>query len=170
MSEEQSKRLAVGKITGAHGIRGWVKVYSYTDPVENILDYSPWQIFTQGQWREVKVLEGRVQGKGVVARLEGVNDRNAAELLQQVPIEVARDAFPDADEDEFYWDDLEGLSVVNREGVVLGTVSHLFETDAHPILVVVDGETERMIPYVDHYIDDVDLDAKKVIVDWQLDW
>jgi 16S rRNA processing protein RimM len=106
----------------------------------------------------------------VVARLEGVNDRNAAELLLQVPIEVARDALPDADEGEFYWDELEGLSVVNREGVALGTVSHLFETDAHPILVAVDGETERMIPFVETYIDEVDLDAKKVIVDWQLDW
>jgi len=170
MSEVQSKQLAVGKIMGAHGIRGWVKVYSYTDPVENILDYSPWQIFTHGEWREVKVLEGRVQGKGVVARLEGINDRNAAELMQQVPIEVARDALPDADDGEFYWDELEGLAVVNREGVALGTVSHLFETDAHPILVAVDGETERMIPFVEAYIDEVDVEHGKVVVDWQLDW
>ena len=170
MSESESKRLAVGKITGAHGIRGWVKVFSYTDPVENILNYSPWQIFSQGQWREVKVLDGRVQGKGVVAQIEGITDRNAAELMREVPIEVARDALPEADDGEFYWDELAGLAVLNREGVSLGIVSHLFETDAHPILVTVDGDTERMIPFVETFIDEVDLENRRVMVDWQLDW
>lgn len=162
--------LQVGKIAGAFGIRGWVKVYSETDPVENILNYSPWQVRLNGQVREMKVLDGRVQGKGVVAQLEGVSDRNQAELLNHAEISILRDQLPEAGDDGVYWDDLEGLAVENTAGVALGRISHLFETAAHDVLVVADGETERMIPFVDEYVKDVDLEAGKVIVDWQADW
>lgn len=168
MSAEQ--RLAVGKISGAFGVRGWVKVYSFTDPVENILRYSPWQVFTHGEWREMKVKTGRVHGKGIVAQLEGVDDRNAAELLNGAAIEVRRDQIPDAAEDEFYWQDLEGMTVENEQGECFGTVSHLFETPANQVMVVSDGETERMMPFVEAYIIDVDMEAGKIIVDWQADW
>ena len=168
MSAEQ--RLAVGKISGAFGVRGWVKIYSFTDPVESILRYASWQVVTHGEWREMKVKTGRVHGKGIVAQLEGIDDRNAAELLNGAAIEVRRDQIPDAAEDEFYWQDLEGMTVENEQGECFGTVSHLFETPANQVMVVTDGETERMLPFVEAYIIDVDMDAGKIIVDWQADW
>lgn len=168
MSKEY--RLAVGKISGAFGIRGWVKVFSFTEPVENILRYSPWMVFTHGQWREMKVITGRVHGKGVVAQLTGIDDRNAAELLNGAAIEVAREQMPEPEEGAFYWEDLEGMSVVNEQGQLLGQVSHLFETAAHQIMVVADGDVERMIPFVDQYIVDVQPDEATVVVDWQADW
>lgn len=161
----------VGKITGVFGVRGWVKVWSYTDPIENLLDYSPWQIRVGGTWKQVKVLDGRVQGRGLVAQLEGISDRNEAELLQQAPIVINRSQMVNADEDEFFLSDLEGLTVVNESGVVLGLVDHFFETKAHDVMVVKHGAEERLLPWVpEAVVKDVDMEARKITVVWELDW
>lgn len=162
------RRVVLGRITGLYGVKGWVRVYSETEPREGILSYSPWLI---GQdLSERRLLDGRRQGRGVVAHLEGCDDRDqAAELLGQ-EIAVWRHQLPPPRPDEFYWIDLEGLTVINRAGVELGLVSHLFATGANDVLVV-RGERERLIPFVwEQVILEVDFAQRLIRVDWEPDF
>ncbi len=162
------QRVVLGHIAGVYGVRGWVKIFSETAPREGILRYSPWLIGDSDQPR--KVLEGRVHGKGVVARLEGCDDRDQAAALVDQEIAVGRDRLPPARPDEFYWIDLEGLSVVTLEGAQLGQVSHLFSTGANDVLVVV-GERERLLPFAwDSVIRSVDFEQRLIQVDWDPDF
>lgn len=163
--------LVVGRINGLHGVRGWVKVYSHTQPRENILTYTTWYLQRDGQWRPVQLEDGRTQGKGVVAKLQGVDDRDAAALLMETPVAIHREQLPQAAPGEYYWTDLEGLAVVNREGVHLGVVSYLMETGANDVLVVKEGGNERLIPFVQgQFVLDVDLAAGVITVDWDPDF
>ena len=104
--------IPVGKISGAFGVKGWVKVYSFTDPRENILSYSPLYLSRKGEWVEVKVVEGRLQGKGVVMSLSGVTDRDQVLPLVGVELAIAKTQIKPAGKDEYYWSDLIGMSVV----------------------------------------------------------
>jgi 16S rRNA processing protein RimM len=163
-AEPERKRVVLGHVVGVFGVRGWVKVYSETEPREGILRYSPWMIGESDAPR--RVLEGRAHGKGVVARVEGCEDRDQAVLLVEQEIAVTRDRLPPPRPDEFYWTDLEGLRVVTLEGVALGTVSHLFATGANDVLVVM-GERERLIPFSwDEAIRSVDFDRGLIQADW----
>jgi 16S rRNA processing protein RimM len=146
-------------------VRGWVKVFSDTRPRENILNYSPWLVMRQGEWKEMALVEGRTHGPGVIARLEGYSDRDQAQTLVGAEIAVRRQQLPPTRAGEHYWADLEGLRVVNLQGIELGTVSHLFETGANDVLVVM-GERERLLPYTRHVIREVDLKARVLRVDW----
>jgi 16S rRNA processing protein RimM len=163
-AEPKRKRIVLGRIAGVFGVRGWVKVYSETEPRDGILSYSPWMIGVSEAPRQV--LEGRVHGKGVVARIEGCDDRDQAALLVEQEIAVTRDRLPPPRPDEFYWIDLEGLRVVTLKGETLGTVSHLFATGANDVLVVL-GERERLIPFSwDEAIRSVDFEQRLIQVDW----
>ncbi|MFW2440960.1 MAG: ribosome maturation factor RimM, partial [Arenicellales bacterium] len=122
--------VTLGKIVGVFGVRGWVKVFSETRPREKILNYSPWTLEHKGSNVEIKVLEGRLQGKGLVASLEGVNDSDAARELIGAEISIPQQALPAAGIDEFYWSQLTGLRVENIQGDDLGRVTGLFETGA----------------------------------------
>ncbi len=166
------KPLIVGKLNGASGIKGWVKVYSYTDPKENILNYSPWYLKLDGQWQQVSILNGREQGKTVVAQLEGCNDRNTAESYRGVEIAIEESQLPQLEEGEYYWRDLIGLTVVNMAGKELGTVKKMMETGANDVLVVKTASKEELlIPYVPEYsVMKVDLESKQITVDWELDY
>ncbi len=158
--------VIVGRVAGLYGIRGWVKVFSYTDPLQNIIGYSPWTIEAGGERREYPVAEGRVHGKGVVARLDGFEDRDAAARLLGADIEIRRDRLPELPAGQWYHADLEGLSVVTEGGVALGRVRHLFETGANPVMVV-DGERERLVPFVhEKVVLGVDLESGVIRVDW----
>ncbi|RMD80470.1 MAG: 16S rRNA processing protein RimM [Gammaproteobacteria bacterium] len=156
---------------GVYGVRGWVRVASHMDPREALLGCAPWLLRRRGdppgRWRHrVRPLEGRAHGKGLVARLEGWEDRDQARELVGLEVWVPRDRLPPTGPREHYWADLEGLEVLNREGVRLGRVARLLETGAHDVLVV-RGERERLIPYVwDRYVLEVDLDAGRLMVDW----
>lgn len=168
--------LRVGHISAAFGIKGWVKIHSDTSPRENILGYRPWFLQRNGCWEPVDVEEGSAHGKGVVARLRGVEDRNAAELLAGLEIGVPESCLPKLGRNEFYWRDLIGLSVVNTEGVLFGVVDHLVETGANDVMVVkpcpgsVD-EARRLVPWVQGpVVKRVERDAKRIIVDWAQDW
>lgn len=166
MTDEASGLVEVGRFTGVYGVRGWVKVYSYTEPKENILEYNPWYVHTGGQWRSMEVAEGRVHGKGIVARLVGYEDRDAASLLTGAEIAIARDQLPPADPGEYYWVDLEGLKVINLDGIELGVVDHLFETGSNDVMVV-KGDRERLIPFIrDQVVIQVDLEHRTMRVDW----
>ncbi len=162
--------VLLGRIAGVFGVRGWVKVFSHTDPIENILDYSPWLLGIDGGWREYPLAEGKRHGKGLIARLTGCDDRDQALLLNGCEIAVPRSRLPDLREGDYYWSDLEGLGVESLDGRKLGTVSHLFDTGANDVLVV-KGDKERLIPFVwDHVIKRVDLEAGVIQVDWDPDF
>lgn len=167
------RRVLLGRIVGVHGVRGEVKIESFTEPRLRIFDYQPWLLERNaGVVEEVRDVRGRAQGKGVIAALVGVSDRDRAASLIGTNIFVARAALPPAAEGEVYQSDLEGLEVVNLQGVSLGRVSHLFETGANPVLVArrEDGR-ERLIPYVpEMYVQSVDLDGRRIVVDWDSDF
>lgn len=165
----QDKRVVVGRIAGLFGVRGWVKVFSHTQPLDNILCYTPWLLLRNGQWTPVKPLAGRIHGKGIVAQLEGCDDRDAAAALVGCDIAIERSQMPPAEADEVYWADLIGLKVVTLDGVELGVVDHLLETGANDV-VVVHGERERLLPYVAQVIREVDLDGGLLRVDWDPDF
>jgi 16S rRNA processing protein RimM len=163
-----TRRVVLGRIAGVYGVHGWVKVFSETEPREGILRYSPWTIGEAGA--PLRVLEGRAHGKGVVARIEGCNDRDQAALLVDREIAVTRDRLPPPSADEFYWIDLEGLPVETLSGTPLGRVSHLFSTGSNDVLVVI-GERERLLPFVwNDVIRSVDFDRPLIQVDWDPDF
>lgn len=158
--------LVLGRIAGVYGVRGWVRIYSDTEPRENILTYTPW--FVAGVARQVA--EGRVHGKGLVARLAGCDDRDQAAALVGQEIAIRRDQLPPPQPDEFYWADLEGLAVRNLADQDLGTVDHLFATGANDVLVL-RGERERLLPFVwGQVIHTVDFEARLIRVDWDADF
>lgn len=164
---ESKDYIVVGRINGLHGVRGWVKVFSHTQPRENILSYRTWHLLQGGQWVAVELLDGRPQGKGIVARLKGYDDRDQAAALMGTEVAIRREQLPEAKHGEYYWADLQGLKVVNAEGVVLGVVDHLLETGANDVLVVHDDTTERLIPYVpEQFVLEVALDEGVIRVDW----
>lgn len=167
-AQVQPRMLIVGRISGVYGVRGWVKIFSETDPRENILTYSPWYLGASHDPREPA--EGRLQGKVLVARLKGCDDRDEAAALVGQDISVRRDQLPPPRADELYWVDLEGMAVVTADGVSLGRVSHLFSTSANDVLVV-KGERERLIPFIWEYvIREVDFDRNMILVDWDPDF
>lgn len=173
---ENSDELVVGKISGPYGIKGWVKVYSYTDPIDQIFDYAPWQISKGKRRQALAIIEGKRQGRGLIARLEGIEDRTQAELLTGWDISVPRDRLPALEEGDYYWYELEGLTVVNLDNEILGRVDHLVPTGANDVLEVRpdDGsidERTRLVPFVmDEIVKSVDLDAGRILVDWDSDY
>lgn len=167
MSGSGEKLVLLGKIVGVHGLRGELKLESYTEPRMQIFGYQPWLMRSKAGDRSVEGARGREQGKGMVAELPGVDDRDAAAALAGVEIWVARSAMPQAKPGEYYWSDLEGTEVVTVEGVSLGRVSHLIATGANDVLVVRDDERERLIPFlVGQFVTSVDLGANRLTVDW----
>lgn len=154
----------MGRIVAPYGIKGWVKIQTYTEQQDALLDYAVWWIGKNSNWQEAKVAEAALHNKYLVVRFESYSDRNAAQGLSGWQIGVPRDLFPEADNDEFYWVDLIGVQVINLQDKVLGQVIELIESKAHDLLVV--GENKCLIPFVNHVIKHVDLQAKKLIVDW----
>lgn len=156
--------VPLGQISGVHGVRGWVKIHSLTEPREAIFDYQPWLLGEA--LKPVRIIEGKRHGHRLIARIEGVDDREAAEELVELPIAVDRDQMPEAEEGQYYWTDLVGLTVRLEDGRELGTVERLLATGANDVLVV-RGERERLIPFVTgQYVKRVDLDDGVIVVDW----
>lgn len=163
--------LNAGEVSGVFGVKGLVKVFSFTDPRENILRYSPWILQKNNQTREIKVTGGQRQGNTVVAQLDGVTDRDAAMALMGWKILISKQQLPKPKPGEYYWADLVGLKVKTQEGIFLGVVDHLLETGANDVLVVMDGEVERLIPFLQqHTVLNIDLAAGLVVVDWDPDF
>ena len=162
--------INVGKISGVFGVKGWVKVYSFTEPVDNILDYTPWTLQKGTESRTVKVAAGKIQGKSVIAALEGITDRDVAATLAGWDILVERSQLPPLAESEYYWFELLGLRVKNTQGCDLGIVDSLMETGANDVLVV-KGDRERAIPFLQgQTILNIDLKEKLMVVDWDADF
>jgi 16S rRNA processing protein RimM len=166
VSAESDRVVRLGQISGVHGVQGWVKVLSFTEPRTNLLDYRNWQLTQDGENREVQVEAAQASGKRLIAKIAGIDDRDAAVELIGAMIEVPRSAMPPLAPDEYYWADLEGLAVINRAGERLGTVSRVMATGANDVLIL-DGSAERMIPFVANGIVlGVDLAAGEIVVDW----
>jgi 16S rRNA processing protein RimM len=158
--------INVGRISGLFGVKGWLKVFSFTDPRENILSYSPWLLKKGSEIRQLDVIDGALHGKAIIAQLDGIIDRDQAAGLIGWDIFITHNQLPETTEDEYYWSDLTGLKVETVEGVQLGVVDRLLETGANDVLIV-QGERERAIPFLQgEIIINIDLDAGTMIVDW----
>ncbi len=177
MSSNQQP-IVLGKIGACYGVKGWMKITAYTESMEGIFDYSPWLLFEQGKWREVKVSQWRIHGgKAVVAELEGITTREQAQALTNCEIAILPEQMGNLPEDEFYWRDLIGCEVVNTKGYNMGKVDQILETGSNDVLVVkanakdAFGKGERMIPFVtEQFIIKVDSEAKQILVDWDPDF
>lgn len=162
---QADEQILVGRIVGLFGVDGWLKLESYTEPRVHIFKYKPWFVrHSQGE-TEIEGAKGRTQGKGIVASLPGIDDRDAAATLIGAEIWIQRKSLPKAKRGEYYWADLENLEVRTKEDVLLGRVSHLFSTGANDVIVI-RGDRERMVPFVKDVVVEVDLNAKRITVDW----
>jgi 16S rRNA processing protein RimM len=162
--------INVGAVFGVFGIKGWVKVFSYTDPRENILNYSPWHLDWNGERTAFMVTEGRRHGKGIITHLQGIDTREEAGRLCGARISIAREQLLPLPANQYYWSDLVGLTVYTRSGRELGRVKSIIETGANDVLVL-DGERERLIPFVlREVVEHIDLAAGTMRVDWNPDY
>lgn len=174
--------VPLGKVSGLFGVKGWVKVFSNTQPRENILTYSPWFLKRGGQWQEYELLTGKPHGKSVIAQLSGCNDRDIAAELIGSEIAIKREQLPQPAPGEYYWSDLKGLKVINLEGIELGKIDSILETGANDVMIVhghdqsdqngIKGKKrERLIPYIsDEVVHEVNLEQGFVTVDWDVDF
>lgn len=161
--------VTLGKVAGTFGVKGWVKVKSYTDPPENLFEYDHWRILHGGVWRSAELEDGRVTAKGVLAKLRGIETPEEARLYVGAELGVPRSEMPPTAPGEYYWSDLEGLEARGADGSVLGRVDH-FRTTPAGAVVVVRGEREHWIPFVKDRIVQVDLGAGCIVFDWAADW
>ncbi|MEO7726204.1 MAG: ribosome maturation factor RimM [Burkholderiales bacterium] len=170
--------VVMGRVTAPFGVKGWIKIYALTAQPGNLCDYPVWWLQRDGGWRETQVVAARVHGKMLVAQLAGIADREAAAALKGVEIGVPREQLPAASKDEFYWADLIGLKVVNKEQHELGRVVRIVETGANDVLVVASDEGEIrgkaageiLIPFIAGAIKAVDVAAGVIAVDWGRDY
>ena len=167
--------IVLGKIVSVHGVKGEVKVYSFTDPIDNVLDYRNWTLRRDGEVRQVELVSGRLQGKVLVAKLKGLDDREVARTYAGFDICVPRALLPDLEDGEYYWHQLEGLKVIDLQGQLLGRLDHLLETGSNDVMVVKPcpgslDDRERLLPYTEQCVQKVDLAAGEMRVDWDADF
>jgi len=177
-SEIPGKLVVAGKITTVHGVKGWVKIHSYTAPESNLFDYQPWYMkFTDG-WKRLEIDQYRSVAKGFIAHIRGLDDREEARLYCQRDIQVSPDLFPVSGGEDIYWHQLQGVKVISvfdgRESI-LGVVDGYLETGANDVAIVkatsdsIDS-IERLIPYIDSVFLEIDLENARLVVDWDPDF
>ncbi|UCE88223.1 MAG: ribosome maturation factor RimM [Pseudomonadota bacterium] len=173
MSDDCDDLVTLGRVVGLFGVRGWVKVKSYTEPKANILKYSPWHLRREESIETVELAAGQRHGGAVIAQLAGCDQREDAAAWVGAEIAVCRAQMPDLPAGQHYWSDLIGLEVETLEGECLGRVHHMLETGANDVLVVraPQSKTERLIPYVvGAVVIEVDLNRRLIRVDWPADF
>ena len=165
---KSGKKILVGKISNPHGIKGWVKVISFTDPIENILSYKKWTLSDNETEKTCQLEDSRIQGNKIVIKLEGVNDRDDADLLKNLQIKVNRFDLPKLDENSYYWGDLIDFNVIDIKGKHVGKVDSLFSTGSNDVLVIIDKAKERLlVPFImEEVIKCVDLAKELISIDW----
>jgi 16S rRNA processing protein RimM len=173
--------VLVGYISGAYGLNGWVRVRPYSADADALLHAKTWWL-DKPEFRDVAMMQSKVHSGDVVAQLMGVAGRDAAEALKGATVQIPRSHFPALSDGEFYWVDLIGLEVENLQGEHLGQVSDMMDNGAHPILRVAvpqaieaDADAkaapqELLIPFVEQFVITVDRTARKITVDWGLDY
>jgi 16S rRNA processing protein RimM len=168
---DEDPRVVLGRIRGAHGVRGSLRVQPFSEERNALLAFDSWLLGVKGRsrddWQEFSLLSGHVHGSELLVKLAGVDDRDIAQGLRGREIAVWRSQLPKLAVDEYYWSDLQGLHVFTVNGQCLGAVERVFATGANDVLVVVEGERERLIPYIpDEVVLKVDLEAARLEVDW----
>jgi 16S rRNA processing protein RimM len=164
--------LTMGRILGPWGVKGWIKVAPFTARPDALCGYPTWWIGSGGEWREVDVEMAEAHADTVVAKLQGFEVRETVALLRGLEVAVPRASLPEAGADEVYWDDLVGLAVVNLQGEALGNVAEVFSNGAHEVIRVAEPgrKEDRLLPYVEAVVREVDLTAGRIAVDWGRDW
>lgn len=187
-----SQRIFLGHVTGVSGLKGWIKIHSDTNPRENIVSYPAWWLEQSSGWSQVKVVDGRPQGKTIVAQIEGISSPEQASELIGAKIAVDRGSMPQLSSGEYYWADLTDMQVQTSDGIQIGPVSRLFETGANDVMVVTDEreqpveeagnaqasgksvlavKKEVLVPWlVPDVIKDVDMSNRIITVDWDPDF
>jgi 16S rRNA processing protein RimM len=160
--------IVMGRVAAPFGVKGWIKVQPFTQNVDALLEHRAWWLGREGRWDNSWVEEGAVHGRSLIAKLQGCEDRDSAARLKGMDIGLPRSALPTNADGEYYWADLVGLEVVNREGLSLGRVTGLMATGASHVLVV-RGERERLIPFAQPMIESVDVSGGRLVVDWGAD-
>jgi 16S rRNA processing protein RimM len=161
--------VAMGRVLAPYGVKGWVKIQPFTQRPESLIDYPEWRL-QKGDVSQARTVEAaKVHSNAVVAKLQGVDDRDQAAMLCGMQVAVSRGEFPDPGPGEYYWADLIGLTVLNEAGVTLGHVTEVLETGANDVLVV-GGERERLLPFIGPVIRQVDVAGGRIVVDWDADY
>lgn len=164
-SPPNPKRLLVGVINGLFGVHGWVKIFSHTEPRKNILTYRSWHIQVDGQWQILELTNGREQAKTIVAKIKNVGNREQARTLIGTDIYIEKSQLPKLDKGEHYWECLIGIEVIGLTGFVFGKVEYLINTGANHVIIV-HGEKEYWIPYIEPFLCEIDLKKQQILVDW----
>lgn len=171
--DNASETVVVGKLGAPFGVKGWLKIISFTEYAENIFDYQPWNVELQGQIKALNVTQWQKHNKGLIAKLEGIDDRDMADACKNAEISVPSKSLPDLPEGEYYWKDLEGYKVITTNNYDLGELEQFMETGANDVMVVkanakdAFGQKERLIPFIlDHTVVSVEQEEKLITVDW----
>jgi 16S rRNA processing protein RimM len=164
-----NKRLLIGQINGLFGVQGWVKIFSHSYPRKNILTYKPWHIKVDGVWTTLEFVKGRVQGKTIVAQLKAVDNREVAQNYIGTDLYIEKSQLPKLRKGEYYWDELIGLEVSNTNSVVLGKIAYMVDTGANNVMVI-NGKKEHWVPYIKPFLISIDMNTKKILVDWDEDF
>lgn len=172
---DPDKRIILGKVTGYYGVKGWVKLFSYTEPRDNIVAYHSLQIKLKGDWQNIILDTGKPHGKGVIAHFSGYDTREETAHLLGAELAISNTHLKSLGKNDYYWHDLIGLQVKNLDGFVFGKVKQIIETAAHDVLLIQPEQNEPgneiLLPFVlEHYIVRIDLDKGVIQVDWQPEW
>lgn len=162
-------RIIVGHFGQSYGVKGWLKVHSLTDPIDNILHYSPWQVQHLNQWHLVKITHAKQQGNNIIVKLAECDTPEAAKTYTNDPIAIEREQLPVLPKDEYYWTDLIGLRVINQEGIDFGIVDSLLATGSNDVFVI-KGDRQRLLPYTTEVVNNIDLTQKIIHVIWDADF
>ena len=167
---ENDKKVFIGKVTGVHGIKGWLKIQSFSSPPENILNYPSWIIANQGLEDFYLIEQGKKLNNKIIVKLEKIDDRTTAEFLINSKIQILRSDLPKLTNESYYWSDLEGLNVLNSEDNMIGKIESLIETGANDVMVISGSKNKRvLIPFVMHeIIKEVNIELNFVKVDWPM--
>jgi len=160
--------IIIGRFGKTHGVRGWIRVYSLTNPPEKIVTLSPW-FLKRKSWEPIIIESSKLQGENILVKLPNCETPEVAQEYVNIEIAINQDQLSKLPKGEYYWRDLEGLDVINSEGVAFGKIDNLIATGANDVLVVI-GDRKRLIPYISNVILKVDLDAKVITVDWGADF
>jgi len=155
----------VGKINGFFGVRGWIKIFSHTEPRSNILNYQPWWYLDKDQWKTIEITNGREQSKTIVAHVKAIDNREQAQSLLGLELYIKKSQLPELDNEELYWHELTGMRVVNLDNVELGIVDNMVATGANDVLVV-KGEKEHWVPYIEPFLVSLNREQRLITVDW----
>ncbi len=169
--EDSDRLLEIGEIKAAYGIKGWVKIFSHTRPVEQIFTYSIWHVGNSGNWQKMELQDSQQRSNhGLVAKLKNINDRDAAVSLAGNKIAIDKIVLAALEDGEYYWSQLIGLEVINLKSEKLGRIVEILETGANDVLVVKNEQTERLIPYAESIVHQVRMDSGQMLVDWETDY